>query len=196
MQGNAQLRHCEHCNKDVHNLAAMSPKAIEELITQTGGKFCARIVRCEDGSLLTRDTSAVQPRPLFPARVLTTASMMISAASVFAQIPKEQPQVIQAAQSSVTSSAKDSNVPVAGTDQSSQQIPTTTANIGVVTVAEDSRLQLSENALTEFIDPAGSPSQAKITIPVKGQSLPANSARRPWHFVKRLFHRKSSSRAS
>lgn len=53
MQGDARSRHCAHCDKDVHNLATMSPKAIEDLVIQTGGKFCGRVTRRSDGSLVT-----------------------------------------------------------------------------------------------------------------------------------------------
>lgn len=53
MTGNAAKRHCESCNKAVHNFAAMTPKAIEQLLAEHEGHLCARIVHRADGSTVT-----------------------------------------------------------------------------------------------------------------------------------------------
>ncbi len=53
MSGDSRVRHCESCGRDVLNTATMTPKQIEAIITRSGPLPCMRMVRNEDGSLLT-----------------------------------------------------------------------------------------------------------------------------------------------
>jgi hypothetical protein len=53
MTGTATKRHCESCQKQVHNFAAMTPRQIDRLIADNQGHLCARITRRSDGSLVT-----------------------------------------------------------------------------------------------------------------------------------------------
>jgi hypothetical protein len=56
MTGSNVRRHCQSCNKQVHNIAAMTPRQVERLIDETGGRFCARISHDSDGSFVTLPT--------------------------------------------------------------------------------------------------------------------------------------------
>jgi Carboxypeptidase regulatory-like domain len=53
MPGDARVRHCGGCNRDVHNLAAMTPAQIDALLAKPGPLPCMRMVRHQDGSLMT-----------------------------------------------------------------------------------------------------------------------------------------------
>lgn len=53
MHGTGQQRHCQSCNKHVHNFAAMTPGEIIRVIDASRGHLCARITRHSDGSLVS-----------------------------------------------------------------------------------------------------------------------------------------------
>lgn len=52
MTGDEQTRHCEHCDKNVHNLSAMSAEEAEKVLQ--GGKACVRFSRDSKGRIITR----------------------------------------------------------------------------------------------------------------------------------------------
>jgi len=53
MSGSLRERFCESCNRQVHDLAAMTPRQIERLVATSGGRLCGRVTRRQDGSLVT-----------------------------------------------------------------------------------------------------------------------------------------------
>jgi hypothetical protein len=53
MAGDARVRHCGECGRDVRNLAAMTPAEIDAMLAAPGPLPCMRLVQYEDGSLLT-----------------------------------------------------------------------------------------------------------------------------------------------
>lgn len=55
MHGDSRVRHCAECDRDVHNLAAMTPSQIEALAADPASLPCLRIARYEDGSLLVAE---------------------------------------------------------------------------------------------------------------------------------------------
>ncbi len=55
MLGDHRARFCGQCEKHVYNLSAMTEPEIEELIEQTEGRFCGRLFRRTDGTMLTTD---------------------------------------------------------------------------------------------------------------------------------------------
>ncbi|MBS2033004.1 MAG: hypothetical protein JST54_34345 [Deltaproteobacteria bacterium] len=55
MPGDARLRHCGACNKNVYDLSNLTRAEVEALITATEGKFCARLYQRTDGTVLTAD---------------------------------------------------------------------------------------------------------------------------------------------
>lgn len=88
MEGSHRERHCQLCDKQVHNFAAMTPREIEKLVLKSDGKLCARITRREDGSLVTLEA---QPRVSIAAQVAVSASLALSAAAGAAQTVSERP---------------------------------------------------------------------------------------------------------
>ena len=83
MTGTSIQRHCQACNKDVHNFAAMSPKAIERAIANAQGRLCARIAHRSDGSVVTGDSS--DRSPLIPRAATILLSTAISTGIASAQ---------------------------------------------------------------------------------------------------------------
>lgn len=55
MRGDDKRRFCGQCNKHVYNFIAMSEDEIAELIAETEGRFCGRLYRRKDGTILTAD---------------------------------------------------------------------------------------------------------------------------------------------
>ena len=53
MQGNDEMRFCDHCVKHVHNLSALRPKDVRKLIIRSQGNICVRYVRRPDGRIET-----------------------------------------------------------------------------------------------------------------------------------------------
>jgi hypothetical protein len=62
MKANARGRFCQHCQKTVHDLAAMTRDEAERLVCQTAGSLCVRLTRLPDGQVLTLDYPTVTPR--------------------------------------------------------------------------------------------------------------------------------------
>jgi hypothetical protein len=53
MIGNDQVRFCEHCNLDVHNLSLMTRNQAQRLIARSNGRLCVRYHRDSAGQPLT-----------------------------------------------------------------------------------------------------------------------------------------------
>jgi len=83
MPGDARVRHCAGCDRDVHNLAAMTPVQIDVLLAKPGPLPCMRIVRHQDGSLLTARVESHRGFLQHASVALTT--VMLAATTSFAQ---------------------------------------------------------------------------------------------------------------
>jgi hypothetical protein len=55
MIGDARVRFCAHCEKNVYNLSAMTREEAQALLVEKEGNLCARFYRRADGSTLTAD---------------------------------------------------------------------------------------------------------------------------------------------
>jgi len=55
MMGDDRARFCRHCQKHVFNLSAMTQAQAATLIREMQGKFCGRLHRRRDGTMLTAD---------------------------------------------------------------------------------------------------------------------------------------------
>jgi hypothetical protein len=82
MMGGSRERHCQSCDRQVHNFAAMTSSQIKELVARSDGKLCARITRRADGSVVTLDA---RPRASRAAQVVVSASLAIGTAGALAQ---------------------------------------------------------------------------------------------------------------
>jgi hypothetical protein len=59
MAGDERVRFCERCQLNVYNLSAMTRREAEDFLRQREGRTCLRLFRRADGTVLTRDCSAV-----------------------------------------------------------------------------------------------------------------------------------------
>ena len=55
MTGDARVRHCAGCRKNVYNLSAMTRREAETLVREREGRLCVRFFRRADGTILTAD---------------------------------------------------------------------------------------------------------------------------------------------
>jgi hypothetical protein len=90
MAGDERTRFCLECNKNVHNLSAMTRQQAASLISERQGKLCARFSLRPDGTLITLEPTAAASRaPRGRAsRVVAAAAftaLFSFCASVFAQ---------------------------------------------------------------------------------------------------------------
>lgn len=80
MTGTATKRHCESCQKHVHNFARMTPRQIDRVIAENRGHLCARITRRADGSLVTAQELAGSSFAAKAASLLLGAAISTAAA--------------------------------------------------------------------------------------------------------------------
>lgn len=57
MSGNDRVRFCDHCQKHVYNLSALTRDDAASLVRSVEGKMCIRFFRRQDGTMLTEDCS-------------------------------------------------------------------------------------------------------------------------------------------
>jgi len=62
MTGDDRTRFCQHCQKHVFNLTAMSGPEAEQLVREKEGKFCGRFFQRRDGRMLTGNCPVGQHR--------------------------------------------------------------------------------------------------------------------------------------
>jgi len=74
MRGTARERHCESCDRKVHNFAAMTARQIEELLHDHQRRLCARVVFRPDGSVRTSDGIS---QPSVAAGLFLAGSLML-----------------------------------------------------------------------------------------------------------------------
>lgn len=92
MRGNNQIRFCEHCAKDVHNLSKFRRKDARKLVAKSNGSICIQYVRRPDGKIetLKKQLHQVSRRAGIAAGVLGT-SLTVSTLA-YSQTPTDQAQ--------------------------------------------------------------------------------------------------------
>lgn len=55
MKGDDRSRHCNLCELNVHNIAGLSTREVEDLVTTSEGRLCVRLFRRADGTVITQD---------------------------------------------------------------------------------------------------------------------------------------------
>jgi len=55
MSGDDKVRFCNQCKINVYNLSSLTIVQAEELIVKSEGRFCAKLYRRMDGTIITRD---------------------------------------------------------------------------------------------------------------------------------------------
>lgn len=100
MRGTDEIRFCDHCAKDVHNLSAMTRKRARKLVAQSNGNLCVRYARRADGKIQTiKNTLHQITRQTGIAAGVLGTSLTLSTLA-YAQTPTDgnQNQVVQIAQ--------------------------------------------------------------------------------------------------
>ena len=84
MTGDARVRFCGKCEKNVYNLSAMTRQEGEALVRQKEGRLCVRLYQRQDGTVITSDCPVGVRRQRLRARVWASISgAAASAALVF-----------------------------------------------------------------------------------------------------------------
>jgi Carboxypeptidase regulatory-like domain len=168
MTGNAQQRHCDSCNKQVHNLANLSPRQIEHLINFTHKAVCARISRNADGSLIMLP-DLTQPTL---ASLAVTATLMFAPSAMSAQTAATP----DAHQSPASSSVDPAHAPltaVAGAITDSQGAFIAGANVALLNHGQTlGTARTNEAGQFEFAVPPG---EYELHVTANGFALASKS---------------------
>jgi hypothetical protein len=79
MSGCDSKRFCDHCQRHVHDLSAMTLGDAEALICQQAGELCVRFTRMPDGQVKTLDYCAATMRKGFGWRFWTVVVAIAAA---------------------------------------------------------------------------------------------------------------------
>src|SRR3954464_8218100 len=77
MFGDGKTRYCEHCQKNVHNLSAMSADEAERLICESAGILCVQYRYDDAGQIITLDYRP-PPRLRWRLRGWTTLAVVVA----------------------------------------------------------------------------------------------------------------------
>lgn len=96
MLGYGRVRFCTKCAKNVYDLLAMTRAEAEDLVIATEGRFCARLFRRADGTVLTADCPEGRRRVRTRLAVVAAGAAVAIAAAVGANAapaiePSEDP---------------------------------------------------------------------------------------------------------
>jgi hypothetical protein len=110
MRGNDQIRFCEHCTKDVHNLSAMTRKQARKIIAQSNAAICVRYIRRPDGRIQTvKNTLHQITRQTGIAAGILGTSLSVSVLA-YAQTPADTNQTANS--QTIETNAQKSDTPV------------------------------------------------------------------------------------
>jgi hypothetical protein len=102
MQGNDEIRFCDHCVKHVHNLSAITRKDVRKLIARSNGDICVHYARRPDGRIetLKRTLHQLTRRTGIAAGVLGTS--LAASTFAYAQTNETNPPQQQTPQAELT----------------------------------------------------------------------------------------------
>lgn len=114
MHGGDQIRFCDHCAKDVHNLSRFTRKDARRLVRQSNGSICVQYVRRPDGRIetLKKQLHQITRRTGIAAGILGT-SLTVSTLA-YAQTPTDAVQIDSAQTVEIQKSSEPSGA-VSGT---------------------------------------------------------------------------------
>lgn len=93
MHGTDEIRFCDHCAKDVHNLSQMTRKRAGKIIAAANGNICVRYVRRPDGRIQTLKNTLHQiTRQTGIAAGILGTSLGVSTLA-YAQTPTDSNQI-------------------------------------------------------------------------------------------------------
>jgi len=74
MNGDARVRFCGKCEKNVYNLSAMTREEGEALVREKEGRLCVRLYQRADGTVITNDCPVGQRKARLRARMWASVS--------------------------------------------------------------------------------------------------------------------------
>jgi hypothetical protein len=101
MVGDAQVRHCGICDKDVFNLSNMTREDAEAVITATAGALCTRYYRRADGTILTSDCAVGMQRARRRKLIVAGVTVMVAAVGALGYELSQASQIERATQTAV-----------------------------------------------------------------------------------------------
>ena len=88
MSGDARVRRCQHCDRNVYNLSELKSQEVRELVRSTEKRVCGRLYRRPDGTAVTRDCNDhVRPTSAFQYSIRGLLFLLTSVALTFAAFP-------------------------------------------------------------------------------------------------------------
>ena len=82
MTGDARVRFCGKCEKNVYNLSAMTREEGEALVKEKEGRLCVRLYQRKDGTVITSDCPVGVRRARLRARVWASISGAAASAAL------------------------------------------------------------------------------------------------------------------
>jgi hypothetical protein len=82
MDGDARVRFCRECNRNVYNLSTMTEREARRVVAEREGRLCVRFYQRSDGTVLTSDCPVGAKRAFF----LSGARAAIAVAGVAAGV--------------------------------------------------------------------------------------------------------------
>jgi hypothetical protein len=76
-----RVRHCSHCQLNVHNLSEMSREEAEELLRRSEGRLCVQYAQRTDGKILTNDHPRLRGIRIVALKQWATAASVVAALS-------------------------------------------------------------------------------------------------------------------
>ena len=91
MVGDARVRRCTRCERDVYNLSGFTSAEAEALLSREGEAPCVRLYRRKDGTIMTSDCVEASHRKLALKVLAASACALALGGAVQASQPEEAP---------------------------------------------------------------------------------------------------------
>jgi hypothetical protein len=95
MVGDARVRHCGRCDKDVYNLTEMTQEEAETLLASRGVTPCVRFFRRADGTIKTSDCGTARRPWMIAASASAGLTALVAAVSIGGSEPRAPEAPVQ-----------------------------------------------------------------------------------------------------
>ncbi len=159
MRGGDQIRFCDHCVKDVHNLSEMTRKQARKIVAESVGGICVRYIRRPDGRIQTIKNTLHQitRQTGITAGILGTSLSVSTVAYAQGEINPskdllEKTETVKVAKEGISEPKETKTATVSGTitDQNGAVIPATTVSLTNETTNESRTITTNDEGFYEF----------------------------------------------
>ena len=149
MSGDEKARFCNSCEKDVHNISAMTRKEARKFVAQNSGKACVRFERLGNGKVLTVDTKPHKTRRASRiAAGVFSAALTISTVANAQNVETPKPQKDSTTQTQ--KAAKTSQISFPIYDPSGEVIPNAEVKLTNIKTSQESVAYADANGIANF----------------------------------------------